>query len=204
MTTVGQILREARNHKKLTLEQAEKATKIRLKFLVALEGDEFTKLPPSTFTKGFIKNYAAYLSLPVEETLAFYRRQVNEEKLPAPAKQINQTFFRPSLTTISVSLLVLIFFTYLVYSYFRFAGSPTLTINSPANNTVVASDQIELTGKTDPDAVLTINDQNIPVNESGSFSVSITLQPGINTLTITSTNKFRRQTTITRSLRLEK
>ncbi len=115
MTTVGQILLTARNRKKLTLEQVEKATKIRLKFLLALEGDEFNKLPPGTFTKGFIKNYASYLDLPVEETLAFYRRQVNEEKLPVPKKQqFSQPHIRFSITAITVSFLVLLFFVYLI------------------------------------------------------------------------------------------
>jgi cytoskeletal protein RodZ len=208
MTTVGEILSLAREKKHLTLEQVEKTTKIRSKFIAAIEHNEFDKLPPGTFTKGFIKNYASFLGLPIEETLAFYRRQANDEKGPLVSKSAPPTekkLFTPiSLTSIGVAILLLVFFTYLGFSYLRFAGSPTLMVASPAKNAVVAAEQVEVLGKTDPDATVTINDQTVPVNESGSFTAQITLTPGLNTLTITAVNKFHRQTTITRNLRLEK
>ena len=210
MTTVGEILANARIHKKIDLEQVEKATRILQKFLVALEKNEFSKLPPGTFTKGFIKNYAAYLGLPIEETMAFYRRQVNEEKsLILPIK--NSDIPKPSgpLSSISatgagVLFLIALFFGYLIYSYFRFAGAPTLTVVSPIKNAVVHEDQIEVTGKTNPDATIVINNQSVGVNENGSFDTKISLTPGLNTVTIVASNKFKRQTVITRNLRLEK
>ncbi len=209
MTTVGQILSQARNRKKLTLEQVEKATRIRLKFLVALEKDELTKLPPGTFTKGFIKNYAAFLGLPVDDTLAFYRRQVNEKVSPLPVRNPapptpKSPLSSLSLTSIGVFILVVLFFIYLVYSYFRYAGAPALNLNSPSKNAVVSEEQIEVSGKTDPDATLTINNQPVSLNENGSFSTKVTLTPGLNTITVVSSNKFHRQTTLTRNLRLEK
>ena len=209
MTTVGQILSQARNRKKLTLEQVEKATRIRLKFLVALEKDELTKLPPGTFTKGFIKNYAAFLGLPVDDTLAFYRRQVNEKVSPLPVRNPapptpKSPLLSLSLTSIGVFIMVVLFFIYLVYSYFRYAGAPALNLNSPSKNAVVSEEQIEVSGKTDPDATLTINNQPVSLNENGSFSTKVTLTPGLNTITVVSSNKFHRQTTLTRNLRLEK
>ncbi|MCL4397783.1 helix-turn-helix domain-containing protein [Patescibacteria group bacterium] len=210
MTTVGDILTNARNRKKLTLEQAEKATKIRRKFLEALEKNEFSKLPPGTFTKGFIKNYAAFLGLSVDDTLAFYRRQVNEEKIstlpvknPAPPTP-KSPFSSLSFTGVGVMILVILFFVYLVYSYLSFAGSPALALDTPAKNAVVNTDEIEVTGKTDPDATLMINNQAVSINENGTFSTKIDLTPGLNTITIIASNKFHRQTTITRNLRLEK
>lgn len=208
MTTVGEILHNGRLQKKLDLETVEKATKIRAKFLVALENNEFDKLPPGTFTKGFVKNYAAFLGLPVPETLAFYRRQVNEEKVPVLPKEplkIGQFSLTPSfLTKLAVGFLLLLFFAYLIFAYFQFAGSPALAVNSPANNTVITQDQVEVVGKTDPEATVAINGQAVSVNENGSFDIKITLQPGLNTLTITATNKFKRQTTTIRNLRLER
>jgi len=209
MTTVGEIFFNKRNEKKLTLVQVEAATKIRAKFIEALEKNEFEKLPPGTFTKGFIKNYAAYLGLSELEMLAFYRRQTEEEKvavLPTSrTKAIIRTFaLTPQrLMTGSVVALLLAFFAYLIFSYFQFAGSPVLMVASPQNNSVVRTENVEVTGKTDPDATLTINSQPVAVNENGSFSATISLQPGINSLNIVATNKYKRQTTIVRNLRLE-
>ena len=207
MITVGEILVAERQRKKLTLEQVEKATKIRAKFLVAIEGNQFDKLPPGTFTKGFIKNYAAYLGLPVAQTIAFYRRQVNEDKPVMPtaiADSKNKFPFSFSFTTIITTVLVVSFFIYLIFSYFRYAGSPTLVLSSPAKNAVVNEEQIEIAGKTEPNVVVTINNQEVTTNETGSFITKITLTPGLNTITIKATNKFNRSSTIVRNLRLER
>src|SRR5574340_537663 len=117
MTTVGEILANARARKNLDLAAVEKATKIRAKFLEALEQNRFDKLPPGTFVKGFIKNYATFLGLPVEETLAFYRRQANEEKTPILkdfTPQIGRVALTPQFfTRAGVGLLLVIFFAYL-------------------------------------------------------------------------------------------
>lgn len=209
MITVGEILAAGREKKKLTLEQVEKSTRIRSKFLVALEKNQFEKLPPGTFTKGLIKNYASFLGLSPEETLAFYRRQVNEEKpvmnnLNEQKSNSKWLPFTLSFASITTGILILLFFVYLGFSYLKFVGSPNLNLTSPSKNAVVQTDQIDVAGKTDPNVTVTINNQEISVNENGSFTTKITLQPGLNTITIIAVNKFNRQSTIVRNLRLEK
>jgi cytoskeletal protein RodZ len=210
MITVGEILATARIRKRLTLEQVEKATRIRSKFLEAIEKDQFDKLPPGTFAKGFIKNYATFLGISPDEAMAFYRRQSSEKPVDVvPMKNQRNLARRFSLTpqlltTISIAFLVLCFFGYLIFAYFRYAGAPILEVSNPSNNTIVKTEQVTILGKTNADAALTINDQSVTVSDDGSFKISLKLQPGINTITITSTNKFQRQTTVVRNLRLEK
>lgn len=209
MTTIGEILRNAREKRKLSLQQAENATRIRAKFLEALENNQFDQLPPGTFTKGFIKNYATFLGVKPDDALAFYRRQTSVEKAAIPHFEKNSDIRRrfqltPQLfTAFGIGVLILMFFGYLVYSYFTFAGAPNLQVNSPENNSVTTNQEVRVTGKTDPEAVLTINDEAISVNEDGNFEQNISLQPGINTLRIVSTNKFKKQSTVNRTLRLE-
>lgn len=209
MITIGEILSRTRIRKNLSFEQIEKATKIRLKFLIALEKNDFNKLPPGTFTKGLIKNYASYLGLSVDEVMAFYRRQVEEEMtkvLPeSRSRQILQRFqITPQIFTFaSISLMLALFFGYLIFSYFKFAGSPSLIVDHPKNNTVVNIDQIQVSGKSDPDAALVINNQSVSTGENGTFNIKVPLAAGLNTLTITATNKFKKQTTIVRNIRLE-
>lgn len=210
MITVGEILATARIRKRITLEQAEKATRIRSKFLEAIEKDQFEKLPPGTFAKGFIKNYATFLGISPDEAMAFYRRQSNEKPVDVvPLKNQRNLARRFSLTpqfltTVSIVFLVMVFFGYLIFSYFRYAGSPMLEITTPANNSVVRTEEIQISGQTNSDASLIINDQPVMVSDDGKFKINYKLQPGINTVTITSTNRFQRQTTVVRNLRLEK
>lgn len=61
--TAGQLLRQAREKKQLTLDQAAKATHIRSHYLQALEADLFDSLPSATQAKGFLRIYASFLNL---------------------------------------------------------------------------------------------------------------------------------------------
>jgi hypothetical protein len=60
---IGNSLREARTRRGIEFAQAEQATKIRGKYLRALEDERFDLLPSETYVKGFLRNYAEYLGL---------------------------------------------------------------------------------------------------------------------------------------------
>lgn len=62
---IGQRLREAREAKELTLEQAERATRIRARFLEALETGDYSSMSPVQ-AQGFMRNYARFLQLDIE------------------------------------------------------------------------------------------------------------------------------------------
>src|SRR5256886_15307487 len=63
MFEIGTSLREARLRKQVDIVQAEQGTKIRAKYLRALEDDQFELLPSQTYVKGFLRTYAEYLGL---------------------------------------------------------------------------------------------------------------------------------------------
>jgi cytoskeletal protein RodZ len=83
MTDIGQTLREARMRAKIDITDVETATKIRAKYLRALENEEWTLLPGPTFVKSFLRTYAQYLGLDsrllVEEYKRRYERQSEGE-----------------------------------------------------------------------------------------------------------------------------
>ena len=63
MFEIGSSLREARLRQGLDLPAVEQATKIRGKYLQALEDEQFDVLPAQTYVKGFLRTYAEYLGL---------------------------------------------------------------------------------------------------------------------------------------------
>src|SRR4051794_34273545 len=63
MFEIGNSLREARTRRRIEIAQAEQATKIRGKYLRALEDEQFGLLPSQTYIKGFLRTYADYLGL---------------------------------------------------------------------------------------------------------------------------------------------
>ena len=63
MFEIGSSLREARLRQAVELPEAEAATKIRAKYLRALEDEQFEVLPAQTYVKGFLRAYAEFLGL---------------------------------------------------------------------------------------------------------------------------------------------
>lgn len=63
MFEIGNSLREARLRQELDFPELEQATKIRGKYLRALEDEQFEQLPAQTYVKGFLRAYAEYLGL---------------------------------------------------------------------------------------------------------------------------------------------
>jgi cytoskeleton protein RodZ len=64
---IGQILEKTRKERGLTLEEVEHATKIRKRYLVGLEREDYGVLPDAVYAQGFLKTYANYLGLDGEE-----------------------------------------------------------------------------------------------------------------------------------------
>jgi len=67
--SIGATLRERREAMGATLEEVEIATRIRQKYLAALEADDWHLLPGEIVGRGFLRNYTAYLELEPEEML---------------------------------------------------------------------------------------------------------------------------------------
>ena len=61
--SIGETLREARHHRKASLEDVARATKIKTDILEKLEADDFNALAAPLYTKAFIKLYAEFLGL---------------------------------------------------------------------------------------------------------------------------------------------
>jgi hypothetical protein len=73
-TGIGPTLRDARNRRKVDLSEVEAAIKIRVRYLQAIENEEWDALPGGAYTRGFIRTYAFYLGLDGERLADDYRR----------------------------------------------------------------------------------------------------------------------------------
>jgi len=75
MAEIGQTLREARLRSRIDMTEVEAATKIRAKYLRAIENEEFNLLPGPVYAKSFLRTYADYLGLDSRALLDEYRRR---------------------------------------------------------------------------------------------------------------------------------
>jgi cytoskeleton protein RodZ len=88
MFEIGSSLREARTRQELELSQAERDTRIRAKYLRALEDERFDVLPGPAYTKGFLRTYADYLGLDAQPFVDEYNTRFAPEEEPAPPPQL--------------------------------------------------------------------------------------------------------------------
>jgi cytoskeletal protein RodZ len=95
MAGEGQILRDARVQKGWNITQAEDITKIRVRYLEALEEENYRVLPGSTYVKGFLRTYAKHLGLDSEEIISLYKSSEVVEDQPKINSVINTPKKRP-------------------------------------------------------------------------------------------------------------
>lgn len=77
--TVGEILKQTREEQKLTLDEISVMTRIRVKYLSAIEADNYDVLPSSVQKKGFVRSYARALDLDPSPLIAQLRLTIEEE-----------------------------------------------------------------------------------------------------------------------------
>jgi cytoskeleton protein RodZ len=119
MDSVGGRLREARTRRQLTIADAEEATKIRARYLQALESEDWGQLPGEVYVRAFIRTYGAFLGLDgerlAEEQRAGSGAAHPGERLPRVdprprqvTRQRGRRRVSPALAAVGVSALLVV------------------------------------------------------------------------------------------------
>lgn len=200
--TVGQRLRQARLKKKITLDEVEEATKVRLKYLKAIEADKWSELPSAVYSIGFVRRYVDYLGMKSRAILDDYKAETgmtrNEVFSAVKKKKDPFSFFviTPKLVfTILISIIIILLVGYTISEVKRFSAPPEILINSPQNEQNITVNKTLVDGKTLDTAIVFINGQIIPVDDQGVFSQEVTLVPGVNFIEIKSRSRAGKETT---------
>jgi cytoskeletal protein RodZ len=87
MESLGEKLKNARNEKGLSFDQVSRETNISVRFLEALESENFGIFPGEPYLMGFLRNYASYLDLDIQKIISLYRALRIQEQ-PIPVEQL--------------------------------------------------------------------------------------------------------------------
>lgn len=192
---LGEVLRAAREAKGVDLARVERETKIRERYLSALERGEYRELPGAVYTKGFLRNYGAYLGLDPEDLIDLYRletadlrseRAVTPTPRPLGRRRARAFVVTPGAVVAAIlTLLVGGFIAYLGYEFVNFARTPELRIVDPAGNVSRhPSTTLTIRGVTAPNATITVSNlrenPTVEAAEDGTFEVTVELVPGSN------------------------
>src|SRR5476651_911498 len=139
----------ARERKGVDLYRAERDTKIRARYLGALERGDYRELPGAVYTKGFLRNYALYLGLDPDEILLQWRRERGEGTNTDPVLVVPRTVAAPRQgITISpkvfggllLALVVVVVVGYVATQLVRFSKPPTITVTDPSTAVVTVDE----------------------------------------------------------------
>jgi cytoskeletal protein RodZ len=187
----------ARERKGVDLYRAERDTKIRVRYLAALERGDYRELPGAVYTKGFLRNYALYLGLDPDDVLLQWRHERGDPREPQAVISVPRPIatprkgltFSPSLVVFALlTIAVLAFAAYLAVQLLRFAKPPTIAVTDPAAAVVDVDEsatQYVLRGMSNPGATLSIatpgrDPYSVSADADGKWTASVELRRGRN------------------------
>jgi cytoskeletal protein RodZ len=206
--TLGEKLGKLRSDRRISLTEVSRVTKIQVKYLEYLEKGVYDKLPADVYVKGFLRNYSEFLGVDEKILVKLYEKErgiennlkkgkkTKKEILPSGREKISITslVITPGILAVgAIILLVCGGFFYLYKELGSFASMPRLVIIHPEKNHFTADNSVEISGITDQDAKIFINEQPVIVNDGGKFNENLTVQSGTNTVTIKAVNRFNKE-----------
>lgn len=198
--TIGHVLSDARKAHRYSIAKLSEQTHIKPRLIEALERNEFDKLPSAAYVKGYIQAYSREFDLDYQSLVALLRRDYKESAKGTlvPREFIKTVRKRPvRWTPITWVVLVVVLLLSMAASYgglqwYRSTRPPQLVIVEPASRAVVAA-TVQVSGYTDPRAIVQINDELVAIQPDGSFIATLRFPiEGLGIITIVASDRAGR------------
>lgn len=206
--TLGTLFRRARRSFGLSIDEISEDIKIRSEILNAIEQGAFERIEEPVYRTLMVKTYAEYLGISWETVEAGYIRESvytpsNERANGVGIKPVQNSDLMvvPRLLkhVLLSAAMIGVFFYFMVL-----AGSalqrPALTITNPPERFMSAAKTIRIEGSVSPDASLAINGQEVTKTNDGHFNQDLSLSDGLNTIRISASKKYSKETVVTRTV----
>lgn len=204
---LGEKIRALRKHKNITLNEVVSITKIQKKHLEAFETGKYEQLPEPLYAKNFLKKYILALGGDANYFVARFEEDVKKCDLLAPhrlpARRAKATaFFAPHrLWKLLVGLIfigALLF--YLGWQVTMLLAPPKITIFEPLDGVEVTQSLITIKGMVNREAKIFVNDNSVVPDIEGNFTTEITLERGLNIVTIEAKTRHSKKAAVYRKV----
>lgn len=210
---LGERLKRVREEAGIDIDAAARQMGISRHHLQAIETSAYDRLPGEIYVKNFLKRYAALLTISEGAVLeAFAEEYALTKKADPRIQKAEQPPVPPRsgisitpavLKRVIVGLLIAGVLVYLGWEVSKIVAPPTLIITSPTENFITEENVITVSGTTESEAIVLINNQQTFVDQQGDFSETIILEPGVNTITISAKKQRSRERVIYRQVLYE-
>ncbi len=203
MKTIGQLLKETRLREKLSKEDIEAKTKIKQEFISLLENESWEKLPDYPTVQGFVRTISKELKIKEEQAAALLRRDYPPKKLfinPKPDVKEKQVWSPKKSFVFGISAAILLVLGYLGVQYRKFVSPPNLVVSMPSEGQRVEKLIVNISGKTDSDAIVLANNQPILVDVEGIFSQELEIEKGTTEIIVKAISRSGKESVIHRKI----
>lgn len=199
--TLSEYLVAVRENLKLSCLDVSKKTTIKLQFLSALEQGEYKKLPADVYVLGFLKQLAGLYLINADILIEQFKKekgiehQIQKQSQALACSWYRKVFNKVVVTPKILSLTVGLFFVvlsvgYIIWQVWSINKMPNLKISEPMNNSVIKASSVFVRGNTDPGLSVSINGENIFVDNKGFFEKQLSLNPGSKEIVVMAKNRF--------------
>jgi len=206
MKKIGQVLKDARAKKRYSVARLERITKIRKDYIRAIENESWDDLPERPVVAGFVNSITQQLDIDQNKVAALFRRDYPPKELRVNPKKdlLNKFVWSPRLTfLLGIFVVILAIVGYLVFQYISFIRPPSLEVSTPFENQVIKESTIRVSGNTDPEASVVVNNQPVIVEEGGDFVTEVEIFEGTNEISIVAKSRSGKETVIRRKIKPE-
>jgi cytoskeleton protein RodZ len=201
---IGIMLKERRLSRGISLADVELATRIRGRYLVAIEADDYLTLPNDIYSKGFVRSYATFLGLDgaaLADAYGLERGQQESQRHRARSVAAGRFILTPRLlTSVGGAIAAVAVAIYLITQFSALTAAPQLIVSNPNRDQVLYGSLITLSGSVNDGADVYVNSSPILVDGSGNFTDAIALENGVNSIQISAKNALGKTTTVTRNI----
>lgn len=202
--SVGHTLRKRREEFGLGYESIAAETKIQPKYLQAIENSAWNQLPHTVHALGFVRQYARALGLDGEVAATKYlleRGPLATATSRVQTKRVQKAIVGTRvLVGGAIAVLVVGVIGYLLIQLSVLAAPPKLDVTQPPGDIEISENNYEIKGNTTPSSNVTINGSPLTVGDDGNFSANISLQDGLNTVRVESTNRAGKTSRVERNI----
>lgn len=216
---LGEKLRKKRLSRKVGVDFVESSIGVRKRYIIAIEESRYEKLPGRVYVDNFIKKYASFLGLNVDDCLDEVDKEYkifNSISNNSFSENMSGRFFvfkkrknllssklffaNNILKNIVVVILFLLCFTYIGVEAVSVFSPPNIKVYSPNDNMILNTQSVFVEGEVEVPAKVYINDKEIMIGKTGVFAEEITLRSGVNIIKVSASKRHGRPSILHRKV----
>ncbi len=203
--TVGELLAQARRRRGLSAAELARTAHVNPRFVAAFEEDRHATLPGDVYVRQWLKQLAGTLQLDGSSLARQWmdeREQVGRGGRPVAAAPAARAITSRQIRWAAAGAVAAAALGFLGVRLYAVVAPPLLSVTSPGAGTTALGDvfSVEVAGTTAPEASVTVNGQVVTTAVGGSFSVTVPLHRGVNSITVSSRTKHSFSSSVRRVL----